>query len=187
MRISRKRTLLITIATLVLAGSACLFSPEGGGTGDSSEYYSPADSAYKVIANMQLAYQTKNLDAYMECLHEEFEFMLLEVDWDDYTGNGVIDESWGRDIEESMTSNMFGSPDAEVVDLVLEGNSETVWYGDPSGETLQLVRSFELKVYFINSSGQQDGYRAQGQAVFLCKPDADGEYQIWQWQDQSET
>jgi hypothetical protein len=181
-----KRTTALAVTTIILAGTACLFSPESGGTGGESGYYTPADSAWKVLHNFQLAYQTQNIDAYMNCLHEEFEFILLEVDWDDYDGDGIVDESWGRDIEEQFTTNMFNSPDAETIELNLTGNTESVWYGDPSGETLQLVRSFDLQVYYINSEGQPDGFRAQGEAIFLCKPNADGEYQIWQWQDLSE-
>lgn len=183
----RRKALLMMVVTLVLAGSACLFAPDDGGTGGSSEYHSPVDTPQKLLDNFQLAYQTKNIDHYMECLHEEFEFMLLETDWDDYTGDGVDDESWGRDTEEEYTGNMFASSEAEVVDLTLTGNIETEWYGDSTGVTLHLVRSFDLKVYFINPLGNQDGYHAVGDAVFLCKPNADGDYQIWRWEDQSET
>ncbi len=181
-----KRTIALAVTAIILGGTACLFSPESGGTSGESGYYTPADSAWKVLHNFQLAYQTQNIDAYMNCLHEEFEFILLEVDWDDYDGDGIVDESWGRDIEEQFTTNMFNSPDAETIELNLTGNTESVWYGDPSGETLQLVRSFDLQVYYINAQGQPDGFRAQGEAIFLCKPNADGEYQIWQWQDLSE-
>jgi len=186
MDMRKKRTLLMVVVTLALVGSACLFSPESGTEPGESGYYSPVDSAYKVVANLQLAYQTKDIDAYLECLHEEFEFMLLETDWDDYTGNGEIDESWGRDIEESMTRNMFSSPDAENIELTLEGNTESIWYGDSTGVTLELVRSFELKVYYWDND-EIRGYRAVGNAIFRCKPDENGEYQIWQWEDQSQT
>ncbi len=188
MKTSRgKRTLFTGIVTLALVGSACLFSPDSGGEGPSSDYYSPVDTPEKLLSNFKLAYQTKNLDAYMDCLHDEFEFMLLEVDWDDYTGNGVIDESWGRDIEEDMTANMFSSDQAEIIELTLDGNTQTVWYGDSTGTTLQLVRSFDLKVYYYNPDGTVSGFHALGDAVFLCKPNADGDYQIWRWEDQSET
>ena len=170
---------------VVLVGSACLFSPDETTEGNPSEYYSPTDSAYKVIANFLLAYQTKNIDEYMNCLDSEFEFKLLETDWADYTGDGNIDESWGIDLEEEFTTNMFSSPNADIIELTLDGNSETIWYGDSTGTTLQLVRIFDLKVYFINNEGQQEGFRASGNAVFLCKPDENGEYKIWLWEDQS--
>ncbi|MCD6587367.1 MAG: hypothetical protein J7K88_02315 [Candidatus Fermentibacteraceae bacterium] len=187
MRIYMSRVVMVSVVALVLAGSACLFSPEGGGESGVTDYFSPVDTPEKLLANFQLAYQTKNLDAYMDCLHEEFEFILLEVDWDDYTGNGEIDQSWGRDIEEQMTSNMFSSDQAEVIELTLDGNTETVWWGDPSGETLQLIRNFDLKVYFYQPDGTVSGFHALGIAKFLCKPNAEGDYQIWRWEDQSET
>ncbi len=181
------KALIITIMSLTLAGSACLFSPDpdpGDPSGD--DYHSPVDTPAKLMDNFLLSYQTKNINAYMECLHEEFEFVLLETDWEDYTGNGEIDESWGRDIEEDMTGSMFSSPQAEIVDLSLNGTTETVWYGDVTGATIQLVKSFDLKVYWYDG-GEQDGFHALGDAVFLVKPNEDGDYQIWRWTDLSET
>ena len=81
---------------------------------------------------------------------------------------------------------MFGSPDAENIELTLEGNTESIWYGDSTQMTLELVRSFELKVYYWDDD-EIKGFRAVGNAIFRCKPDENGEYQIWQWEDQSQT
>lgn len=187
MSIYKGKALLMTVVTLALVGSACLFSPNKGKNKTPSMYHSPVDTPVKLLENFVLAYQTKNINAYMDCLHGEFEFKLLEVDWDDYTGNGEIDESWGRDLEELYTGNMFASQDAEEINLTLEGNNETIWFGDSTGTTLQLVRSFNLKVYFTEPNGTINGFQAVGQAVFLCKPNADGDYVIWRWEDQSET
>jgi hypothetical protein len=181
------RLFVVGLITLLLAGSACLFSPSSSGRTQTSDYYSPVDTPEKLLANFKLAYQTKNIDAYMACLHSEFEFKLLETDWNDYTGDGVIDKSWGRDIEESYTGKMFASSKAEVIELTLDGNTQTIWYGDSTGTTLQLVRSFDLKVYYHDHTGEVQGSHALGDAVFLCKPDADGNYLIWRWEDQSET
>jgi len=187
MRVFRSRVVMISVVALVLAGSSCIFAPKGKKGGEVSDYYSPVDTPEKLLANFKLAYQTKNIDAYMACLHEEFEFKLLEIDWHDYTGNGQIDESWGYDIEESYTGNMFASYKAEVVELSLDGNRNTVWYGDSTGVTRELVRSFDLKVYYHKPSGVIDGSHALGEAVFLCRPNAEGDYQIWCWEDHSET
>ena len=33
---------------------------------------------------------------------------------------------------------------------------------------------------------EPEGFRAVGDAIFLCKPDENGEYRIWQWTDLSE-
>jgi len=176
---------LFALVFVTLVVSACLFSPEETTQGNQSEYYSPVDSAYKVLANFKLAYLTKDIYRYVECLDEEFEFLLLETDWADYTGDGNIDQSWGFDLEEEFTGNMFASDSADIIELTLDGNSETIWYGDSTGSTLQLVRSFDLKVYYY-LGGEQRGFRASGQAVFLCKPDESGEYKIWRWEDQSQ-
>ncbi len=81
---------------------------------------------------------------------------------------------------------MFASNLAEIVDLTLDGNTESVWYGDSTGTTKQLVRSFDLKVY-VNTPEGINGSQAVGDAIFLVKPNEDGDYQIWRWTDLSET
>lgn len=183
--------LKIASAAVLLAFLACLIAgcsnPDEVTDWDPDYFYSPADSAWKVIHNFQLAYQTKNLDKYMSCLDEEFEFVLLEVDWGFYGPDSIYYESWGIDVEEEFTTNMFNSPKAEIIDLVIDGDTETCWYGDSTGSTLQLVRAFQLDIYYYDEENVLQGWSAQGDAIFLCKPDACGEYKIWRWTDLSET
>jgi hypothetical protein len=49
------------------------------------------------------------------------------------------------------------------------------------------VRSFDLKVYYYDHTGEVHGSHAPGDAVFLCKPDADGNYPMWRREDRSQT
>ncbi len=171
---------ILLLTVFFLSITACLQEPTS-----IQQDISPPDSAWKIIENLQFAYVTKNPDLFTNCLHEEFQFLLLPQDWDDYNGDGIIDSLWGRDIEIQFTENMFNNPQAEIIELYFEGNSETVWYGDSTGVTLQLPRSFDLNIYYWTGE-EQSGYRAAGEAVFLCKPDGTGEYKIWRWLDQSE-
>ncbi|HPJ28637.1 MAG TPA: hypothetical protein PLM22_06850 [Candidatus Sabulitectum sp.] len=162
----------------------CIFAPPPVND-DNPTLFQTADTPEILMENFVLSYETRNTDEYLHCLHDDFEFILLEVDWADYNGDGIIDQSWGRDKEEEFTTGMFNSPEAQVIELMLNGTSNTEYYGDPTGATRQLVRSFELKVYFVED-GVQVGHRASGEAIFLCRPDENGEYRIWQWTDLSE-
>jgi len=162
----------------------CIFAPPPVND-DNPTLFQTADTPEILMENFVLSYETRNTDEYLHCLHDDFEFILLEVDWADYNGDGIIDQSWGRDKEEEFTTGMFNSPEAQVIELMLNGTSNTEYYGDPTGATRQLVRSFELKVYFVED-GVQVGHRASGEAIFLCRPDQNGEYRIWQWTDLSE-
>ncbi len=175
------RWLLMT-GGLLYAG--CIFAPDSQDN-DNPPLYQTAETPEKLLENFMLSYETRNIDEYTNCLSEDFEFILLEVDWADYNGDGIIDQSWGRDLEEEFTAGMFMSDSAQYIDLSLNGTSNTEYYGDPTGATRQLVRSFELKVYFIQDVVQV-GHRASGDAIFLCRPDENGEYRIWQWTDLSE-
>lgn len=181
-----KKTGITVIAlglSLSLALSGCWnpFSPEST-PGESFQYYNPCDSAYKVLKNLEYAYVSRDIDHYLDCFRDDFEFHLLEIDWDDYNGDGIIDEYWGLDLEEAFHEVMFGN--VSSIELTLSGTSQSPWTGDSTGQSLQLTRTFDLKVY--TSEDPPEGYRASGEALFICRPDSTGEWYIWQWWDQSD-
>ncbi len=181
---TRINTLIVSfiITAVIVSGCWNPFSPK---TGDPVEvqYWDPVDSAYKVLENLQYAYISRDIGHYLACFRDDFEFHLLEIDWADYTGNGVIDEYWGLDLEEEFHISMFQSTNVTTIDLVLSGTSEYPWTGDPTGQSLQLDRTFNLKVYTPDG-----GYIASGTALFICREDtSSGEWYIWQWWDLSDT
>jgi hypothetical protein len=179
----RMKALLLTIPATLLAISGCWnpFSPDTI-PGEENQYYSPVDSAYKALKNLQYAYVSMDIGHYLDCFRDDFEFHLLQVDWDDYNGDGIIDEYWGLDLEEQFHEAMFSNLFA--IELNLSGTSESPWTGDSTGQSLQLTRTFDLKVY--TDEAQSQGFRASGDALFICRKDSTGEWYIWQWWDQSE-
>ena len=182
----RTAVLAVGIATL-LAASGCWnpVDPEVGG-GGGVQYYDPCDSAWKVLKNLEYAYQSKDLDHYLGCFMSDFEFHLLEVDWDDYNGDGVIDEYWGLDLEEEFHDAMFDFVDD--IELTLSGTAEWPWSGDSTGQSWELQRTFDLKVWYTVPGSPWEGSQASGTAVFICRTDSTtGEWYIWKWFDQSET
>ena len=172
------------IASFILSVSACWnpFSPPSNPPSP-VQYYSPVDSAWKVLKNLEFSYISRDIDRYIACFRSDFEFHLLETDWDDYSGNGVIDEYWGLDLEEEFHISMFNAVSA--IELTLTGNSEFPWSGDSTGMSLALPRTFDLKVY--TDGAHTTGFRASGSALFICREDSEGEWYIWQWWDQSDT
>jgi hypothetical protein len=168
-------------ASMVLSGCWNPFSPDEG-VSEGFQYHNPCDSAYKVLENLEYAYIARDIDHYLDCFRDDFEFHLLEVDWDDYDGDGLIDEYWGLDLEEAFHEVMFSN--VSSIELTLSGTSQSPWTGDSTGQSLQLTRTFDLKVY--TSEDPPEGYRASGDALFICRPDSTGEWYIWQWWDQSD-
>lgn len=181
MRFSRE-LLIVAAVAVALAAAGCWnpFDPkEDPPTGP--QYWENCDSAWKVVENLQFSYTARNIDRYLACFRDDFEFFLLEVDFDDYDGDGIEDQSWGLDLEEQFTIQMFNL--VTSIELTLWGGYEVPWTGDPSGETVDVMRLFDLKVY-TDESGTQ-GFRANGQVNFYCRPDSTGQYYIWQWWDHS--
>ncbi len=174
---------VLTAAALLVTACWNPFSPDEEPSGQ-VQYHDPVDSAYKVLENLQYAYQSRDLDHYLACFRDDFEFHLLEIDFDDYDGDGIVDEYWGLALEEQFHEAMFAQ--VASIDLTLSGSSQEPWSGDSTGQSLQLQRTFELKVY-LDGAGTT-GYRANGVALFICREDTvTGDWYVWQWWDQSDT
>lgn len=177
--ISRKHKVMFAIAsilTAVLLSLACLIGPSN--TTPPGPPWEPVDSAWKVIENLEYAYNTMDIDLYMSCFREDFEFHLLE--WNPTKQ----DSFWGYAVEEQFHQNMFAV--VHSIELVISGSQESPWTGDSTGQSYQLPRTFDLKVYLDEL--HTEGYRASGSALFICRPDTtDDQWYVWQWWDLSDT
>ena len=181
-----KRIKAISISCLAIVLISACWNPFAPDTtpGEEYQYYKPCDSAYKVLKNLEYAYLSRDIDHYLACFRDDFEFHLLECDYYDYDGDGVDDTFWGLDLEEEFHVAMFNTVCS--IELVLSGTSQQPWTGDPQGIAQQLQRTFDLKVY-LDASGTT-GYRAAGSATFICRPDSTtGEWYVYMWFDNSDT
>ncbi|NOQ23335.1 MAG: hypothetical protein GQ565_11905 [Candidatus Aegiribacteria sp.] len=180
---TRINTLIISAVVTAVIVSGCWnpFSPKVDPKPPPPQYHNPVDSAYKVLENLQYAYVSRDIGHYLACFRDDLEFHLQEIDWDDYDGDGKIDKYWGLDLEENFHIKMFNN--VSSIDLTLSGTQEIPWASDPTGLSLQLTRTFDLKVYTRGS----DGFMASGQALFICREDSTDEWYIWQWWDMSDT
>ncbi|MCD4700528.1 MAG: hypothetical protein K8S24_01595 [Candidatus Aegiribacteria sp.] len=176
--ISRKHKVMHAIAsilTAVLLSMACLTGPDS--SPPPSAPWDPVDSAWKVIENLEYAYNTMDIDLYMSCFREDFEFHLLE--WN----SAKQDSFWGYALEEQIHLNMFAS--VPLIELAISGIQESPWTGDSTGQSYQLSRTFDLKVN--TSLFPAQGYRASGSTLFICRPDTtDDQWYVWQWWDLSD-
>lgn len=134
------------------------------------QYHSPADSAWKVIENLEYAYMFRDIDHYSDCFRDDLEFVFLQE------GDTV---SWGMDTEMAVHGLMFEN--VAGIELTLSGTSQSPWAGDSTGLSLQLPRNFDLKIY--TDGDQPQGYRASGVAVFVCREDSTGQWYVWKWYD----
>lgn len=161
----------------MLAGAAVLilFCSCDPGTGIVTPVlpYNPVDEGWKAVENFRYAMESQDIDLLEETLGEEFGLALMEEDWDDYDGDGIVDTTLNETVFIQTISILFDS--YEVIELNLEGSGETVWPGDPSGETMQYQRSYDIKAWSW-VGGQQEGWRRQGDTSFLCRADGTG---IW--------
>ena len=177
LQVSIRSRILITILISITVGSGCFSGPSSPVVPEPAPWNNP-DSAWKVIYNLEIAYNTMDIELYMSCFREDFEFTYF-----DFSIPDPWTITWGYDTEEEKHQNMFTSvPD---IDLEMSGDYQSPWTGDSTGASLQLIRSFDLKLY--DDSTSSSGVRATGQALFVCRQDSAGVWYVWQWLDQSDT
>ena len=125
-----------------------------------------------VVENLETAYNYQDLDEYLLCFRDDFFFLTCPPD-----------TFWGYDTEMLFHERMFSNVDDIL--LTLSGDAEWTWSGDSTGQSLELLRSFYMKVYY--TSGSQNALAlAEGQARFICRPDSSGDWYVWRWEDESE-
>ncbi len=139
--------------------------------------HEPVDAAWKAVENLEYAYNMQDIDLVEATLDADFMHHLDEEYWDDYDGDGIIDTYWGPDLEVVFTEYLFDT--ADVVEMILTGEDEWPWAGDSTGQSLELPRIFQLKVYY-DIGGPYEGSQLSGTAIFICRPDPDDDWRIWQ-------
>ncbi len=172
---SGRRTLTALLITL-LTIAACSSSTGPGAQGPP---WIPPDSAYKVVENLEYAWCTQDIELVATSLDDAFEHRLLEEDWDDYNGDGIIDTYWDKYLELEFTEGTFNAADSIYMDI--SGTSEWPWSEDSSGQSLELQRSVYLEVHYPDTVGI-----SSEAVVFICRPNQDGTWFIWLWIDQLE-
>lgn len=158
---------------LVLSTSVTVHASPLDPTVELSTSYQQADSVGMVLANLQTAYRKLDIDGFLACLGDDFEFVYLEVD--SITGEN-IETRWGMEIEAEFHEEMFS--EVEWIELTLSGEDSESWTEDETGASLALMRRFTLKI-----ATEGDLYETSGDLIFVCTPDADGIWHIIQWWD----
>jgi hypothetical protein len=137
--------------------------------------HDPVNEGWKAIDNYEYAYNTMDTDLLAVTLDNGFLHHLLEENWDDYNGDGVIDSTWGYNLELTFAEGYFSAYDC--CEFTLTGEDQYTWPEDPSGESIAYPRSYLMRFYKINPSGQT-GFTETGEFILVCKPDSSGNWHL---------
>lgn len=135
-------------------------------------YYENPDSTWKVIWNLRSAYQNLDLEHYIGCFRDDFEFH--------FVSDPPLWDYWGLDVEEAFHEAMFEATEIDSIRLSIEISYEVESTSIPNG--IECGCPFSLQVY----ADSGDGYWASGQAVFTLLEDSTGVWQIVMWFDYSD-
>lgn len=170
----------MSLAKNILIG-CCLAILAGCGNDATGIYppvlpHSPVNAAWKAVENLEYAYNTMDLELVEATLDQNFINHLDEEDWADFDGDGIIDDSWGLDLELEWFEGLFEF--ADDIEMSFSGEDEYLWTEDSTGQSLELPRTFSMKVYYDN--GPYQGTQFSGSVIYVCRPDSNDEWRIWQ-------
>ncbi|OPL17687.1 MAG: hypothetical protein AVO35_08440 [Candidatus Aegiribacteria sp. MLS_C] len=155
--------------------TAAMLAFAAGGCG-SSPHETAIEPWEALLDDLRNAWEEEDLSLMGSLFREDFQHHLLEVDWDDYDGDGIIDEYWGLEYELEFAGMIFASSDS--ISFLISGDSACPWSGDSTGVTMALNRLIDLKVFSAQGNTEESM-----DALFLCRPDDEGDWYIWRWYD----
>jgi len=131
-----------------------------------------------LLADLEYAWNAMDYCALEKCFQDDFMHHLQEEDWADYSGDGIIDEYWGLEIELDFTEYLFAQADSIIFSL--SGGESSIWSGDSTGQSTQMPRILTREIYFPTDTTLE-----MRPVILICKPDTQGEWYIWQWFDEA--
>ncbi len=141
-------------------------------TGSDPAEQSDTEQALEVLEKYQTAYANQDM-LLLDSIHAtDFLHHLLETDWDDYDGDGVIDTAFNKELELQFTEDLFSNWDA--FNLELSGDESYIWPDDPSGKSIAFPRATTLTMWNFFPALEEIEYK---DLIFVCKPDSND---IWQ-------
>jgi hypothetical protein len=144
--------MLVAVVSIALAGCWNPFAPPpGDDPPETKVQYKVRTSPENVIYNLGSAYKDTNLDEYLACLADNFEFILNPDDVNNPDND--LPESWGKTEEENIHARMFGEGDTtgvDNIDLTLTYQNSQWYQGedpvDPSDDTWEFLEGTDLRV-----------------------------------------
>ena len=133
---------------------------------------SDTEQALEVLEKYQTAYTNQDI-LLLDSIHAtDFFHTLLETDWADYDGDGVIDTGFNRELELEFTEVLFSNWDA--FSLEFSGEESYTWPDDPSGESIAFPRATTITMWNFFQAQEEIEYK---DLIFVCKPD---DNDLWQ-------
>jgi len=136
---------VVSCAAVLVGGCS---TPSSGPDIPAGPEFRDRTSPEKVLYNLELAYEEMDLDEYLDCLSEDFEFFPNEDDVNDPELD--IPAVWWKVDEAAMHENMFAdSSDVESITLTLTTVSIEYDYGipeDPLDDTCVCMVEVDLRV-----------------------------------------
>ncbi len=159
------------VAVGILGGLAgCVFNPDKE-PGDGQDLLRTPEG---VVLQLADAYRKKDIDRYLACLVDTFEFHLVPRDVNDVWPA----PTWGKVEEERFHRNMFERMDH--IELTLTGDYASKIADEP--ETWRLYREFDLLLWETADELFERGV-GYGWAEFVIQRQPDGRYGITDWFD----
>lgn len=165
-----QRSMGAVIPAVALCIAGCIFNPDKDNGDPQDLLATPAG----VVVQLADAYQRKDIDRYLECLVDTFEFHLVPRDVNDIWPA----PSWGKVEDERFQRKMFSTMDH--VELTMVGDYATKVSDDP--ETWRLYREFDLLVWETADQLFEKGV-GYGWAEFVIVRCDDGRFRITDWYD----
>jgi hypothetical protein len=179
---------LLSLILVIFAGiSGCSKDPihtrdSQEPAGSTGTWETPA-TPEAVVTNLMYAYIEKNIQNYQLCLAEKFFYSAFEDSIEaEAQGNGYLYHDWNKEVEVSVTENIFSAFSASgyYLDLLMSSSSD---YPDSIGDTLAVIyRDYTIRIVTADSL-IPDTSRVEGLAAFHLSQSLFSWWSIYLWEE----
>ncbi|MBD3348248.1 MAG: hypothetical protein GF400_03500 [Candidatus Eisenbacteria bacterium] len=140
----------VLLAASAILAAGCHESSSTGPDEADDDAYPARSHPDSVLKRLQMAYVAMDLEPYLDCLADTFQFHLLQQDW--APPDSDLPSWWGKGCEDTIHSGMFSDADTLSADqIMLTLTTETAVFepgepGDPHDDRWKYEMDTDLRV-----------------------------------------
>lgn len=132
-----------------------------------------------LVVQLENSWNDRDIALMEDCYRYDFQHHLLEEDWDDFDGDGIIDQYWGLDLELAFAQDCFSAADSIYFDLRSGTVVDSLWGGDTTEVAMAMHRDLVREIYTPGDTTVE-----VHPVLLVASPGSNGKWHIWRWFDE---
>ncbi len=182
-------TLLVVVAAFSVSCRNPFAPPEHKHQSDTQLSIKPPTTPENVINNLIYAMNNRDIEAYEDCLDEDYRYYSPPIFPDDL--GSYLD--WGRDYDVTIIRRIFGldpaydKPGFEIIQFTFDYGKPWIELGEDNPEEHPdedwVVFKGTVDIYLYSDESKEHGHHVNQTMIYKLREDSEGNWTIVRWED----